>query len=115
MRTLSATDVYICIRRTLDWQDASLVRKHILPEFLPKLQAWNATFDLPYHRFRFRLTEIARRSLAGVEGATCVPLGRAPLEGLIVPVDDDCSLPIWHSGCGPASIPKRAATSGAAR
>jgi hypothetical protein len=89
MRALAATDVYICIRKTLDWQDESLVRKHILPEFRPKLETWNATFTLPYHLFRHRLKEIAQRSHASVEGATCVPLDQAPFGSLIVPVDDD--------------------------
>jgi hypothetical protein len=84
-----AAGIYICIRRTLDWRDAARVRAGVLPEFRPKLEAWNATFDLPYHRFRERLTEIARLSLARVEGAACVSLEAVPPGGLIVPVDDD--------------------------
>jgi hypothetical protein len=89
VRALATPDVYICIRKTLDWQDESLVRKHILPEFRSKLEAWNATFDLPYHHFRQRLKEIAQRNHASVEGATCVPLDQATFGSLIVPVDDD--------------------------
>ena len=84
-----AAGIYICIRKTLDWGDEARTRSHILPKFRPKLDAWNATFDLSYHRFRQRLTEIARWNHAGVEGAECVPLADVPPGGLVVPVDDD--------------------------
>jgi len=81
--------IHICVRRTLDWQDEDLVSAEVLPEFRPKLVAWNATFDMPYHVFRQRLKTIAQLNLARIEGVTHSALGAVPPGHVIVPVDDD--------------------------
>ena len=81
--------IHICIRRTLDWRDETLVAARILPEFRAKYDAWNAAFDMPYAAFRHRLKQIAGLSLRRVEGAIQSPLDEVPPGHVIVPVDDD--------------------------
>lgn len=81
--------IHICIRATLDWQDRALVEGQILACFRSKLDAWNATFDMPYHLFRQRVHRIAQLNLDRVEGATYSAMERVPSDHLIVPVDDD--------------------------
>jgi len=81
--------IHVCIRSTLDWRDAARVDAGILPDFRPKLEAWNATFDMPYHRFRQRLREIAELNLSRVEGIVRSGVEAVPAGDLIVPVDDD--------------------------
>src|SRR5262249_60636170 len=51
--------IHIWIRRTLDWHDEAQVAARVYPAFRPKMEAWNATFTMPYHRFRYRLKAIA--------------------------------------------------------
>src|SRR5262245_32597943 len=86
---MTAPAVYVCVRRTLEWWDEAEVRAHLIPAFRPKMEVWNATFDVPYHVFRHRLKRIAQASLARVEGAVCAPLDAAPLGAVVIPVDDD--------------------------
>lgn len=87
--SVSDPGTYICIRRTLDWEDEALVQEGLRPDFRPKFDAWNATFDVPYHTFRHRLKQIARLSLERVVDATCASLDEVPPGGIVVPVDDD--------------------------
>jgi hypothetical protein len=68
-----APAVYVCIRRTLEWEDEAQVRALLIPSFRPKMEVWNGTFDVPYHLFRHRLKRIAQASLARIEGAVCAP------------------------------------------
>jgi len=81
--------VYVSVRRTLEWADEAHVRAHLIPAFRPKLEVWNATFDVPYHLFRHRLKRIAQESLAQVEGAVCARLDAVPDGAVVIPVDDD--------------------------
>lgn len=81
--------VFICIRRTLDWDDEAAVTANLRPDFRPKLAMWNATLDPPYHLFRSRLKRIARANLARVENATVATLDAIPPGAVVVPVDDD--------------------------
>jgi hypothetical protein len=81
--------IHICVRQTLDWRDEALVDARVFPWFRPKLLAWNATFDMPYHVFRQRLKTIAEQNLARVEGCVRTALEAVPRGDLIVPVDDD--------------------------
>jgi hypothetical protein len=85
----AAPQVHICVRRTLDWHDEAIVSARILPEFRPKLDAWNATFTMRYHVFRQRLKAIAELNLSHVEGAVRSHADEVPSGHLIVPVDDD--------------------------
>lgn len=81
--------IHVCVRSTLDWRDRDLVEARILPEFRLKLEAWNATFNMPYHRFRQRVREVAALNLSRVEGAVHSAIEDVPPGDLIVPVDDD--------------------------
>ena len=84
-----AAPIYICVRKSLDWRSPALVEACLHEEMRPKVEVWDATFDLPYREFRQRLKEIARTNLDRVENAACVPLARVPPGALVVPVDDD--------------------------
>ena len=81
--------IYICVRHSFDWRNEALVDAHLMEEMRPKVQAWDATFDLPYFEFRHRLKQIAQLNLARVENAACAPLEKIPPGALVVPVDDD--------------------------
>jgi hypothetical protein len=81
--------IHICIRHRLDWQDEQLVTAQIVPAFRAKLDAWNATFDMPYHAFRLQLKRIAEENLGRVEGAVRSSLREVPWGHVVVPVDDD--------------------------
>jgi hypothetical protein len=78
-------EVFLCVRRTIDWRDET----RIDPQFRPKVEAWNATFPMPYHVFRQRLKEIAAANLARVEGAAVADLAAVPEGAVVAPVDDD--------------------------
>jgi len=86
---MPAPAVYVCIRRTLEWADEAEVRARLVPAFRPKMEVWNATFDVPYHLFRHRLKAIAQANLGRVEGAVRAPLDAAPEGAVVIPVDDD--------------------------
>jgi hypothetical protein len=81
--------IYLCVRRTLDWQDEAQVEANLMPHFRPKVRVWNATFDVPYHVFRHRLKQIAQMSLGRVTDALCAPPEAIPHGAIVAPVDDD--------------------------
>jgi hypothetical protein len=81
--------IYICIRRTTDWDNEDVFRAQLSTDFRPKVEAWNATFDMPYHIFRSRLKEIAQINLRRIKGAVVTTIDNVPKGGLIVPIDDD--------------------------
>jgi hypothetical protein len=77
--------VHIWVRKTLDWAADDAVR----PEFIPRVDLWNATFNLSFHLFRHRVREIARLNHSRVEGAVCADWEQIPDGALVLPVDDD--------------------------
>ena len=81
--------IYICVRHTLDWGNKAAVDAELIESFRPKVERWNATFNMPYHEFRRRLKVIAQLSLDRVEGAQRGSVETAPPGALLVPVDDD--------------------------
>ncbi len=81
--------IYVCMRRTLDWQNRAAVDAGLVQGFRTKIETWNTTFNVPYHEFRQRLKVIARLNLSRMENARCVSLEEVPPGGLLVPVDDD--------------------------
>jgi hypothetical protein len=81
--------VYIVVRRTTDWANEATVRAQLPDGFAPLVDLWNDTFDMPYHRFRQQLKQIAQANHARVEGAVTAALEDVPPGGLIAPVDDD--------------------------
>ena len=81
--------IYIWIRATTDWSDEAAFNAQLRPAFAGKVALWNRTFSLPYHIFRHRVCEIARRNHAAVTGAVRAPWNAIPDGALVVPVDDD--------------------------
>jgi hypothetical protein len=81
--------VHIVVRHTTDWSDEAGVRAQLPDGFAALVDLWNDVFEMPYHRFRVRLKEIAQANLACVEGAVVSDLEQVPPGALIVPVDDD--------------------------
>jgi hypothetical protein len=81
--------VYIWIRSTGPWHDEEAFLAQLPPRFRPFVAVWNATFEMPYHRFRARVHEIAQASLAAVRGARVAAWEEIPGGALVLPVDDD--------------------------
>jgi len=81
--------IYLWVRTSVDWDDEAAVLAQCPPYFRPKLELWNATFAMPFHVFRGRVREIARDSLAAVEGARCAAWEEIPDGARVLPVDDD--------------------------
>ncbi|MGH7789793.1 MAG: hypothetical protein ACRERC_23195 [Candidatus Binatia bacterium] len=81
--------LHIVVRRTTDWTDEAIVRAQLPDGFAPLVDLWNDTFDMPYHRFRQQLKEIAQANHACVDGAVAATLDEVPPGALIAPVDDD--------------------------
>lgn len=84
-----STPVFIWVRTQIDWSDEATLDEQLKQEFLPKLERWNATFTLPYHRFRHEVAEIARLCLSRVAGAEVRPWPEIPDGSVVLPVDDD--------------------------
>lgn len=89
MTPRSTSPLHICLRRTVDWGDEPAFRAQLDPAFAPKVNAWNATFPLPYHLFRQELRWIAQANLEKVEGAVLCRWEEVPEGALVAPVDDD--------------------------
>ncbi len=81
--------IYIWIRRTCDWNDEQAFLAQVEPDFEDLLELWNETFDMPYHRYRARLFEIAQANFAEVRGATVAKWDDIPDGALVLPTDDD--------------------------
>ncbi|HEY8156322.1 MAG TPA: hypothetical protein VII72_19485 [Myxococcota bacterium] len=81
--------LHICIRGGLAWHDEAAVAAALLPFLRPKVELWNATFELPYAGFRVRLARIARENLSRVENAKITLPEALPPGALVVPLDDD--------------------------
>ena len=81
--------VFIWVRTAIDWADEERSRAQLKPEFLPKLALWDATFSIPYHRFRHELCEIARLNLSRVAGAPVRAWDAIPDGSIVLPIDDD--------------------------
>ena len=82
--------IYIWIRRTLNWADEQGAAAGITHACLKeKVPLWNATFNLSYQRFRYRVAQIADLNHSRVEGAVRADWDQIPDGALVLPVDDD--------------------------
>jgi hypothetical protein len=81
--------IYICLRRTLDWEDEEAFRAQLAPHFKQKAEAWNDTFEMPYHLFRAAVKRIAQLTLSRVGNAICAEWDEIPDGELVAPIDDD--------------------------
>lgn len=85
----SPPPIHICVRKTAAWGDAAAFRAQLEPGFVPKVEAWDATFALPYRIFRQELKAIAQANLEQVAGAVLCSWEEVPEGGLVAPIDDD--------------------------
>lgn len=81
--------VYICIRRTADWNDVDGYRARLIADFVPHINAWDATFRTSYREFRAAITDITMGSLRAVRGAVIAPYDDVPEGAIVMPCDDD--------------------------
>lgn len=81
--------IYICVRKTTDWDDRATFLSQLSEDFRPKVEVWDATFTMPFHRFRSRIKEIAQLNLSEVRGARLAELDDVPDGSVVVPIDDD--------------------------
>jgi hypothetical protein len=81
--------IYIWVRKTLDWGDEDVALAQLVDVMKPKVQLWNATFDMTYQRFRYRVGQIADLNHSMVEGAVRAPEDEIPDGATVLPVDDD--------------------------
>jgi hypothetical protein len=81
--------ICIWIRRTVDWADEQAFLAQAPADLRPKVELWNATFTLPFHRFRQRVREIAELNHSRVDGAVVAEWDAIPEGTLVLPVDDD--------------------------
>jgi hypothetical protein len=80
---------FICVRATLDWADQEAFEAQLRDRIRPRVELWNATIKMPFHRFRQRVAEIAALNHSRVERATRAEWDRLPDGSRVVPVDDD--------------------------
>jgi hypothetical protein len=81
--------VHIWVRQTAAWDDPAAYMARVPASLRPRVALWDETFTLPFHAFRHRIREIARQSLATVEGARVSAWDDIPEGALVLPVDDD--------------------------
>jgi hypothetical protein len=82
--------IHIWIRRTVDWEDEDAALDQLTdPWLIPKVPLWNATFNISYQRFRYRVGQIAQLNHSRVEGAVRAEWHQIPDGALVLPVDDD--------------------------
>jgi hypothetical protein len=81
--------IYLWVRRTLDWADETAFLEQIDDRDRPGIEAWNATFAMPFHRFRLRVREIAAHNHASLRGVAQAEWDDIPQGALVLPVDDD--------------------------
>jgi hypothetical protein len=81
--------IYVWVRATVDWEDESAFLAQLNPNFKPQVDAWNDTFDIPFHRFRYEIRRIAELNLSRVENVVVADWDEIPEGALVLPVDDD--------------------------
>jgi hypothetical protein len=81
--------IYIWVRRTLDWSDEETFWAQIQDRDRPGAEAWNSAFNIPFHRFRQRVAEIAAQNRAQVHGVARADWDEIPDGELVLPIDDD--------------------------
>jgi hypothetical protein len=81
--------IYIWVRTTGQWENEQAFLAQLPENLKPKVQLWNATFNIPFHVFRHRVREIAQLNLSRVERAVCAGWDGIPEGALVLPVDDD--------------------------
>lgn len=86
---MSAAQLFIVIRQTIDWSNEAEFDAQLPPPFRQTIDTWNRTFTIPYHSFRQRVREIAEANLTGVRAVRVMRWEDVPFGSLVLPVDDD--------------------------
>jgi hypothetical protein len=82
--------IWLFIRRTIDWEDEALFRAQLRDKLVPMVDLWDASFTIPYHRFRARVKAIGYACNEQVQGARITEDWNAIPDGaLVLPCDDD--------------------------
>jgi hypothetical protein len=81
--------VHIWVRHDVDYDDEAVFRAQLPENMEQKVELWDQTFTIPYHRFRGRLRQIAAENHARVAGAVVSALEAIPDGAWVLPVDDD--------------------------
>lgn len=81
--------IYIWVRETTDWEDERAFRAQLDPRFEPKVEAWNRTFNIPFHVWRGEVKRIAQLNLSRVENSARLGWDEIPEGALVAPLDDD--------------------------
>lgn len=81
--------IYICIRRTTEWENEKVFLSQLSDEFRPKVETWNETFNIPFHIFRHQIKQIAQQNLRKVADSVCTTIEDVPEGAMVVPIDDD--------------------------
>jgi hypothetical protein len=77
------------VRMTGDWEDEQAFLAQVPANLRPKVELWDATFNIPYRVFRHRVRKIAQLNLSRVENALRAGWDEIPDGALVLPVDDD--------------------------
>ncbi len=81
--------IYLCIRHDVPWDDEDAFRAQLRPAFAPKVDAWNATFRMPFREFRAQVREIARENASCLDGVETRAWSDVPEGAIVLPADDD--------------------------
>jgi hypothetical protein len=86
---VSPEPVHIWVRQTVDWEDEAAFRAQLPERMRPKVELWDRTFTIPFHRFRARVRQITADTHARVEGARVSEWDEIPEGAWVLPTDDD--------------------------
>jgi hypothetical protein len=81
--------IFVWVRSTLDWRDEDAFWAQIDDRDRPGVEVWNATLNMPFHRFRHRVREIAALNQSRVRDVQNADWDAIPDGSLVLPIDDD--------------------------
>ena len=85
----SMQTVFLLIRKTTNWEDEKAFFAQLSPSLLPKVEAWNRIFRMPYHMFRQAIRDIALQNHGAIDGVVLADWENIPTGAIVLPSDDD--------------------------